>query len=173
MADDDNSKGGKKKLLLILIAVVVAVLLGAGGAVFLLGGSSEGSGEGGAENAPAPVVQAVPGQAMPNAPQIFYIKFENPFITTLNTRPRQRMVQIYVAVSTNSEADMELAHVHTLLIKSIISETFSSVDPKFYNHKEGRAKIKQLCLDRIQDALRNETGSPVVDRVLFTGFVMQ
>lgn len=163
----ENKKSNK--LIIIIIAVSVVLLLVAGVTVYLLlSGSKE-------ELVSAEVAQPVnvPGLPGPNAKVVHYIKFDTPFMIQLPTKPRERLLQIYIAVTINSIEDLDLARTHSLLIKSVLSETLSHVEPKLYNNIMGRLEVKQDCLLAVQDALRNETGQPIVDKILFTGFVMQ
>ena len=45
--------------------------------------------------------------------------------------------------------------------------------PDIYNMIEGRREVKAACLKEVQEAMLKETGKPVVEKVLFTDFVMQ
>lgn len=83
------------------------------------------------------------------------------------------MLQVYVAVVVSDEQNISLAQINSLLIKSVLNETFTSIDPNLYNDKDGRAQVKKICLENVQNAMRDETGSAVIDQVLFTNFVMQ
>lgn len=169
----DESKGGSKKKLIIIIAaavlvvVIVAVIL-----IFVMGGSSkEDEAALEAQKNAAPLL--VPGAPEPDALEIHYIKFEAPFMVQLHTKPRERLAQIHITVTTNNLADKEAADTHVLLIKSIISSTLDNVDPNIFNEQSGREQVKADCLKAVQNALFNETGRPIIDKVLFTGFVMQ
>lgn len=159
----NGTSDSKKKIIIIVASVVLVLGIIGGAAFFLLGGESDET------TAALPV----PGQAMPNAKVVHYIRFENPFIVSINAKPRPRMLQIYVAVSVSDEQNISLAQINNLLIKSILNETFTSIEPTLYNNKEGRAKVKEICLERVQNVMRDETGSAVVDQILFTNFVMQ
>ena len=46
-------------------------------------------------------------------------------------------------------------------------------DSDLYLNQEGREIVKQKCLDAIRDALKEETGNPVVDQLYYINFVMQ
>ncbi len=163
---DGANSGKKTKLIIIIAGVVVFLALVGGGLAFFLGGSSE-------EEAVATQALPKPGQAMPGAKVVHYIKFDQPFVVSLNTRPRERMLQVYVAVVVSDEQNISLAQINSLLIKSVLNETFTSIDPNLYNDKDGRAQVKKICLENVQNAMRDETGSAVIDQVLFTNFVMQ
>ena len=93
---DGANSGKKTKLIIIIAGVVVFLALVGGGLAFFLGGSSE-------EEAVATQALPKPGQAMPGAKVVHYIKFDQPFVVSLNTRPRERMLQVYVAVVVSDE----------------------------------------------------------------------
>lgn len=160
---------GSKKIIIIIIAVIVVVLLLIGATVFFMLSGSKGE----VVETEIPQMQLIPGMPGPNAKEVHYIKFDTPFMIQLPTKPRERLLQVYVAVTTHSVENLDLARTHSLLIKSVLSETLSHVDPKLYNQMSGRLDVKNDCLLAVQDALRNETGQPIIDKILFTGFVMQ
>lgn len=174
MADQQELKvegGGGKKKLFIIIGAVVFLLVAGGGAAFALGGSSEPSPEELAAAAKPPADE--PGKESASAKEVHYIKFEEPFVIQINAKPRQRMLQVFVAVSTSTEEDLEIAKVHSMLIKSIIDQKLYNADPALYNNMSGRLDVKEACTAAVKEALKEETGKSVIDKVLFTGFVMQ
>lgn len=78
-----------------------------------------------------------------------------------------------MALSTKTIDDAELAKQHILYIASIIDDQLLKADSDLYLNQEGREIIKQKCLDAIRDALKEETGNPVVDQLYYINFVMQ
>ena len=170
MADKQELKleesKSSSKLLIIIIAVVIGLAIGGSVAFFLIGGSDD-------EVQNEAQVQIGPGMVAPTAEHVFYVKFEEPFMIQLHVKPRERLAQIYIVLTTKTLEDKELGQIHQLLIKSVLSATLSGADTQLYNDQTGREKIKEQCLKAVQDALFSETGKAVVDKVLFTGFVMQ
>jgi flagellar FliL protein len=174
MADKQDIKiegektSSSKKLFVIIGAILIGIIAGGVVAFFLL--KSDKPADVQPENVQ---MQVGPGMVSPTAPTIHYIKFEEPFMVQLHIKPRERLVQIYVALTTKSLEEQDLANTHKPLIKAIISSTLNSADVKLFNNQEGRERLKALCLKAIQDQLFNETGKSVIEQVLFTGFVMQ
>ncbi len=162
----DNEKGpGKKKFIIIGAAALLLIIIGVVAFLFLKGGSEEAAPEN-AETTEATVNKVK---------EINYLDLKKPFVIQLNLKPRHRIIQIKVQVTTASVDDLNLATVHEPLIKNAISSTLYSyqTDPEIFNQIEGRIKVKESCLKAVQEALMAETGKPLVDRVLFTDFVMQ
>ena len=50
---------------------------------------------------------------------------------------------------------------------------FSSQDPQALNTRDGKEKLRDETLSEVQKVLKRETGSPGVENVFFTSFVMQ
>ena len=161
-----EASGKKKKLLIIIIAAVV-LLLGGGGAAVALSGGNHGSPE-------EPPVQ-LPGATAPGAPVILYLNIKKPFVIQIPTKPRHRMMQVKIQITVNSQDNLDLATLHEPLIKNAISEVLYRYQnqPDIYNMIEGRREVKAACLKDVQEAMLKETGKPVVEKVLFTDFVMQ
>jgi flagellar FliL protein len=162
----DGDDSGNKKLIIIIIVLSSLLVIGGGVALALLlgGGDKE------------EVVQAplnVPGVPGPKASEIHYLAFETPFIIQVNVKNRTRMMQVHMALSTRTVDDAELAKQHILYIASIIDDQLLKADSDLYLNQEGREIVKQKCLDAIRDALKEETGNPVVDQLYYINFVMQ
>ena len=134
---DGANSGKKTKLIIIIAGVVVFLALLGGGLAFFLGGNSE-------EEVATTKAVPKPGQAMPGAKVVHYIKFDQPFVVSLNTRPRERMLQVYVAVVVSDEQDISLAQINSLLIKSVLNETFTSIDPSLYNDRMGALRLRKF-----------------------------
>ena len=164
----DESGKKKKKLLLILIAAVLLAAGGGGATLALSGGGGENP-----ENKEVPV--QLPGNPAPGAPEILYLNIKKPFVIQLPTKPRHRMMQVKIQITVNSQDNLDLATLHEPLIKNAISEVLYKyqTQPDIYNLIEGRREVKAACLKEVQEAMLKETGKPVVEKVLFTDFVMQ
>ncbi len=166
----DESGGKKKKLFILLIAAFLLVAGGGGAAALAL------SSGGGGDNPEAKEVPAqLPGNPAPGAPEILYLNIKKPFVIQLPTKPRHRMMQVKMQITVNSQENLDLVTLHEPLIKNAISEVLYKyqTQPDIYNQIEGRREVKAACLKEVQEAMLKETGKPVVEKVLFTDFVMQ
>jgi flagellar FliL protein len=158
---------GKSKLLIIIIAVVV-LLLGGGGAAFFLMGSS------GDDADTADVSQTEKTQAEnPNAEPVIYVSIPQPFVFNVSGDKRDRMVQIKVQLMVRGNKNESLARYHSPLIESTLLSTFASATVEQLRTPNGRVGLRNTATEDIKAALTKAVGKPVIERVLFTDFVMQ
>lgn len=164
MAADDNAQDApksKKKLLIIIIAVVV-LLLGGGGAAFFLMGSNDDS----------DASQNTPRRAAPVAP-VSYVNIAQPFVFNVSGDTRGRMVQVKVQLMVRGAQNEDLARFHSPLVESTLLATFASATVEQLRTPTGRVELRDKATEDIKAAMTQVVGSPVIERVLFTDFVMQ
>lgn len=161
--------GGKKKLIIIIVAVLV-LLIGAGVAWFLLAGSSgEPVKADGTEQ-----TQDKDGKAEPKeVGEALYVALPQPFVFNVPGNQRSRLVQISVQVMVRGADNEALAKQHLPLIESVLLSTFSQFTEEQLSTSQGRENLRTAAQQAVRDALTPVAGKPVVERVLFTGFVMQ
>ncbi|WP_028110182.1 flagellar basal body-associated protein FliL [Ferrimonas futtsuensis] len=102
-----------------------------------------------------------------------YVGMPRPFLFNLPGEKRSYLVQIKVQIQVRGYADQEIAKKHIPLIEDSLLSTFSSADAKQLSTREGKEELRTQALINVQTTLQGITGRPVVERVLFTGFVMQ
>ncbi|MBT0340679.1 flagellar basal body-associated protein FliL, partial [Vibrio campbellii] len=153
---------GKSKLLIIIIAVVV-LLLGGGSAAFFLMGSDE----------PAQAAQAEQTQAQTAAAPIAYVNIAQPFIFNVTGDRRDRLVQIKAQLMVRGSENEQLARYHSPLIESSLLSTFASATVEQLRSPTGRVELRDRASDDIKAALNAAVGKPVIEKVLFTDFVIQ
>lgn len=163
--------GKKSKLMLIIIIVVVLLVGGAAAYFFLFSGSDEPAemmeGEEGAVQAPAiaPMV-AQTGSAL-------YVAMPRPFVFNVPGAGRDRLVQIKVQLMMRGSENEEIAKSHIPLIEGTLLKTFSSSNADDLVTEAGKMALREDALTSVQSTLQEVAGSQVVEKVLFTGFVMQ
>ncbi|MCE7730308.1 flagellar basal body-associated protein FliL [Vibrio campbellii] len=153
---------GKSKLLIIIIAVVV-LLLGGGAAAFFLMGSDE----------PAQAAQEEQTQAQTAAAPIAYVNIAQPFIFNVTGDRRDRLVQIKAQLMVRGSENEQLARYHSPLIESSLLSTFASATVEQLRSPTGRVELRDRASDDIKAALNAAVGKPVIEKVLFTDFVIQ
>ncbi|MEF1283848.1 flagellar basal body-associated protein FliL [Vibrio sp. M250220] len=153
---------GKGKLIIIIIAAVV-LLAGGGGAAFFLMGSDDS-----AETAQTPLPQV----AAPVDP-VAYVNIPQPFLFNVTGDKKDRLVQIKVQLMVRGSENENLARYHSPLIESSLLSTFASATVDQLRTANGRIELREKATDDIKASLNRAVGQPVIERVLFTDFVMQ
>ncbi|ELF6903905.1 flagellar basal body-associated protein FliL [Vibrio cholerae] len=167
MAEEDlgtEAPKGKKKLLIIIIAAVV-LLAGGGGAAFFMMGS-------GGDEAAADAEQKTEKVAAPTDP-VSYVNIAQPFVFNVTGDAKDRLVQIKVQLMVRGSENENLARYHSPLVESSLLATFASATVEQLRTPNGRIELRDKATDDIKAALNQAVGKPVIEKVLFTDFVMQ
>ncbi|MBQ4846357.1 MULTISPECIES: flagellar basal body-associated protein FliL [unclassified Pseudoalteromonas] len=164
----EEAGGGKKKLIIIIAAVVV--ILGGVAGFFLMSGSDEPAEtleeETAIVEAPEPSAAAETGSAL-------YVAMPRPFVFNVPGASRDRIVQIKVQLLVRGDGNEEIAKKHIPLIEGTLLSVFSTTTADELSTSAGKETLRLTALDKVQAAMEGVEGSKVVERVLFTGFVMQ
>ncbi|EGQ8028534.1 flagellar basal body-associated protein FliL [Vibrio vulnificus] len=161
LQNGEEAPKGKSKLLIIIIAVVV-LLVGGGGAAFFLMGSDPAEEEASAQVDTKPVEDP-----------IAYVNIAQPFVFNVTGDNRNRMVQIKVQLMVRGTENENLARYHSPLIESSLLSTFASATVEQLRSPTGRTELRDKATDDIKAALTKSVGQPVIEKVLFTDFVIQ
>lgn len=102
-----------------------------------------------------------------------YIQMPRPFLFNLSGPMKQRTVQIKVHLMVGNAEESNLIQKHIPLIEDTILSTFSSAEINKLNTQIGKQELRQKTLLNVQNTLRPLAGGKIVNRVLFTGFVIQ
>ncbi|MDO6564678.1 flagellar basal body-associated FliL family protein [Amphritea sp. 1_MG-2023] len=169
-AADEAAEGGKKglsKLKLILIAVagvLLAAIIGGGVAMFLLGGSSDDQAESVSTDKPA---------------QALYTKIRtlegSPYFTVVvpSRDGRTHYMQLHVEAKSRDNEVVTALTKHMPKIVSVLNQLFSNQSFDELRSFQGKMMLQQAALAEIQRVMQQKIGKPGVEKVLFTGFVMQ
>ena len=165
LAEADAPKSKKKFIVFGAIGVLVLALI-AGGVVYFLGGEDE---------APAEVVADpnAPQAQMANSGEAFYVAMPRPFLFNLPGPNRTRLVEIKVQLMVRGPDDDTMIKKHIPLIEDALLTTFSGADVQKLSTQAGKDEMRQLALLNVQNTVQPVMGRKVVEKVLFTGFVMQ
>ncbi|EKE75414.1 flagellar basal body-associated protein FliL [Gallaecimonas xiamenensis] len=158
----DAAKGGKKKLIIIIVAALLVLGIGGGVAAWLLSGDTAPAEAETAEAAPAPSE----GEAL-------YVALPQPFVFNVPGDKRPRLVQITVQVMVRGQTNEGKVKQHLPLVESVLLQTFSQFSEDQLATSQGRETLRTTAQQAVDDALTQVTGSQVIERVLFTGFIMQ
>ncbi|WP_414830151.1 flagellar basal body-associated protein FliL [Alteromonas sp. H39] len=165
-------EGGKKGKMMMLIIIAVVVVVG-GGAVyfFLFSGDDTPAAEqltasDGSIPQQAPVSNAQVGTAL-------YVAMPRPFVFNVPGSGRDRLVQIKVQLLVRGSDNEETAKSHIPLIEGTLLQIFSTANADDLVTEAGKIELRDRAVEEVQRAMNEITGKNVVERVLFTGFVMQ
>lgn len=171
MADDNeltlkDPAAGKKKKLIMVVALAVIVLGGGAGAWLMLSGGDKPVAEAAAEGKDAkPKEEAV-------QPSL-YVGMPRPFVFNVSGGQRDRLVQIKIQLMVRGAADETLAKQNIPLIEGTLLRVFSAATSEQLMTFEGKEKLRKDSLEECRRVLNDLVSSPVIEQVLFTGFVMQ
>ncbi|QSX28948.1 flagellar basal body-associated protein FliL [Shewanella cyperi] len=159
----------RNKLLLFGIGGGVVLLLIVLGLWFFLSGDDESAGESVATETTEMSTSADPATKS----EAYYVGMPRPFLFNLPGANRTRLVEIKVQLMVRGSEDDVLVRKHIPLIEDALLTTFSGADEQKMTTQAGKDELRQLALLNVQNTLQPVTGHKVVEKVLFTGFVMQ
>lgn len=181
MADENElvlDGSGKKKKMIIIIAAVAVIAIGAGAFLFLGGDDSsatmndETSLEAELDSSSESSESADSGNAESQGSAL-YVPMPRPFRFNIQGSARDRFVEIRVQLLVRGNDNEEISKKHIPLIESTLLATFSLANADDLSSSAGKTSLKQKSLIEIQKIMKDVEGSKVVEKVLFTGFVMQ
>ena len=178
MADEkelelDNS--GKKKKLIIIIAIVAILLVGGAAAFFMLGSENEVSQAelDAALDSGSTSEVAATGDTNAELGSALYVPMPRPFRFNVPGAARDRFVEIRVQLLVRGSDNEEAAKKHVPLIESTLLAVFSQSNADDLATSAGKTSLKQKSLAEVHKIMTEVEGSKIVEKVLFTGFVMQ
>lgn len=160
---DDGNK--KKRIILlaagggVLLLVVLAILFVA----LFFGGDDNQDATG----------QQRQGDAE-NVGEAYYVAMPRDLIFNVPGARRDRVAQIGVQLLVRGPRNEVLAQENIPLLESTLLDVFSRATAERLNTPEGKRELRLQALDELRRTMEEITdGSPVVEEVLFTGFVLQ
>jgi len=164
--EEGVKRSGKLKLILIIVAgIILAAIIGGGVAMFLMGGSD-------AEQVVEDAKPAKPARAI-------YTKIRtlegNPYFTVVvpSKDDRTHYMQLYVEAKSRDDEVAVALTKHMPKIVSVLNQLFSRQSFDTLRTSEGKVMLQQAALVGIQGVMQEKIGKPGVEKILFTGFIMQ
>ena len=96
-----------------------------------------------------------------------------PFIFNVPGYGRDRLVQIKVQLLVRGAENDTSARKHIPLIEDTLLTVFSNSNAEKLATRIGKDELRTLAQEAVQKALEPIVGQPVIEKVLFIGFVMQ
>jgi len=175
-ADLELDGGGKKKKMIIIIVAVV-VLLAAGGAgyfFFFMGEDSATTEQlDSAADADSSGSESKDGSEGAQVGTALYVPMPRPFRFNVPGAVRDRFVEIRVQLLVRGGVNEENAKMHVPLIESTLLGVFSQSNGDDLSTSAGKEALKQQSLAEVQKMMTEIEGDKTIEKVLFTGFVMQ
>lgn len=162
MIEEQDPAKKKSKLLIIIIAVIV-ILLGVGAVLFFFLGSDDGGSES----------QSQPATAAVAVEPVMYVNIPQPFLFNVSGDKKDRLVQIKAQLMVRGSKNEDLARYHSPLVESTLLATFASATVEQLRSPTGRVELRNKATEDIKASLAQAVGQPVIEKVLFTDFVIQ
>jgi flagellar FliL protein len=102
-----------------------------------------------------------------------YVPLPRPFRFNVPGAARDRFVEIRVQLMVRGSDNDENAKMHIPLIESTLLGIFSQANADDLATSAGKASLKQKALLAVQKVMTDIEGNKTIEKVLFTGFVMQ
>lgn len=157
----DAAKGGKKKLIIIGAAVVV-LLVGGAAAFFMLGGEKTEAGASAEQVTKEPVVV-----------NTTYVNIPESIVVNIPGTTKSRTLKMNISFSVANPELGEKVKKHLPLLRSEVLTYTAMQDADLLMTVEGQSAFREQILIRVQTAMEQEEKEKLIDRVLFTAFVMQ
>lgn len=178
-----KGNGGMMKIVMIVAGVVVMMAVSVGTAVYVSksliqdsmssrGAPAQAHGEK-ASHGSASHGSSHSSEGSEGAGEAKYVKLGDSFVVNFMSGDQIRYLQVTIEVMTHDPAVPGEIETHLPVIRNNLVMLFSGLDYKTLSTVEGKQKIREQALHEIQKILEERTGSPGVDDLYFTGFVMQ
>ncbi|NQY86556.1 MAG: flagellar basal body-associated protein FliL [Colwellia sp.] len=173
-----DGAGKKKKMIIIIVAIVVLLGAAGGGYFFFMGGDSasqeqlDSALDSDSADADA---DSDSGKAQQSAQvgTALYVPMPRPFRFNIPGAARDRFVEIRVQLLVRGGDNEENAKMHVPLIESTLLGIFSQANADDLSTSAGKELLKQQSLAAVQKVMKDVEGDKTIEKVLFTGFVMQ
>ncbi|MCB1661234.1 MAG: flagellar basal body-associated FliL family protein [Pseudomonadales bacterium] len=156
---EDESKKSSNKRIIIIAAVLLGIGVSAIAGYFFIGGDKETTTE----------VAGIENKKV----QSIYFRLEKPFVVNIQSSGRQRHMQVDVTIKGKDQHAMDTLKKHEPVVKNDLNQLFGSQQIQVLQTQEGLLKMNEDATKTVQSFLQKEIGSPGIEQVLFTNFVMQ
>ncbi|MDN3647723.1 flagellar basal body-associated FliL family protein [Reinekea marina] len=119
------------------------------------------------------LVSAVFAEDPPAATGPSYVELEPSFTLNYGSSARLRYIQASITLRVRDSSAALDVTAHSDAIRHQIIMLFSRQSPEQIKSSAGRDNILDQALRELQDLMIKETGRPLIDRVLFTDFIVQ
>lgn len=162
-AKEEKKPEKNKPILLIAIIGILVLMNGIGAALFFMNKGED------AEQEESPVEESQKTKAI-------YFSLDPAYVVNFkDENNKQHLLQVKIMVMHRDPRLDEMLKVHAPLIRNNLLVLLSSQNFSKLQTQEGKSELAEAALDEVQSILQDEEGDDtlVIERVLFTDFVMQ
>lgn len=160
----------KSKMMLIIIIAVVLLAGGGGGAYFFLFMGDDSSAQ--TDEAEAGSSDTAASKE-PSEGKAIYVSMPRPFQFNAPGSSRERIVQIEVQLMVRGQESEERAKRHIPMIEGKLLQVFSASNADDLVTEAGKTELRNKATAQVRQVMTGLENKPVVEQVLFTGFVIQ
>jgi flagellar FliL protein len=102
-----------------------------------------------------------------------YFSFDPPLVVNFDDTQAVRFLQLQIDVMARDEKVIEAVKGNSPAIRNNLLMLMNNRDYKTLMTREGKEALRQECLKEVQRILKKETGSPGVEDLYFSSFVVQ
>ena len=109
------------------------------------------------------------------APKVSYITLSPPFVGNygLDGTPKLKVYKADVALRVTGDEAAKAVKANEPLIRNQLVALFAQQTTETMNNVEAKEKLRQEALKQTQQIMNDETGSPVVEDLLFNNLIIQ
>jgi flagellar FliL protein len=102
-----------------------------------------------------------------------YYKLRPSIVVNIPGVDKSRFLQVDVELMTRNSAGVENVEAYAPLIRNDLITLFSTQKYDDLVTVEGKEELRKKALEIVQKVMKQNTGDPVIEQVLFTNFVSQ
>ncbi len=102
-----------------------------------------------------------------------YFAFDPPLIVNFDDTQSVRFLQLQIEVLARDEKAIEAVKLHQPVMRNNLLMLMNGREYKVLMTREGKEALRLECLKEVQRILKKETGSPGIEDLYFTSFVVQ
>ncbi|WP_164503514.1 flagellar basal body-associated FliL family protein [Pleionea sediminis] len=108
-------------------------------------------------------------------PEVHYYDLDPNIITNYQKPPSRKLgfITIDVQFQVNSIENLDLLEYHKPLVEHTLINVINGLDEELVKSLDRRDEIREIVKVKLSEVLKEETGSEIVENVLFTKFIYQ
>lgn len=104
-----------------------------------------------------------------NAADYAYFGFEPEIVTNyVAVKKKMGYVRLTVELMIEDSGNLEVVEHHSPLLRDAIINIIGQQQEEKIKSIKGRVEIQRLCEEKVKDLLKQETGQPLIKKLLFT-----